>query len=64
MAPHQWLLNLRVERGKEQLLNSDASLANIAIDCGFADQSHFTRVFTKHIGNSPGDGPPDFVPVS
>jgi AraC-like DNA-binding protein len=54
LAPHQWLLSLRVERAKEQLLNSDASLAEIAIDCGFADQSHFTRVFTKHVGASPG----------
>jgi AraC-like DNA-binding protein len=54
MAPHQWLLKVRVERAKEQLLNSDASLADIAVDCGFADQSHFTRVFTKHIDASPG----------
>jgi AraC-like DNA-binding protein len=54
MAPHQWLLSLRVERAKEQLLNSDASLAEIAIDCGFADQSHFTRVFTKRMRASPG----------
>ena len=55
MAPHQWLLSIRVKRAKEQLLNSDAPLADIAIDRGFADQSHFTRVFTKHIGNSPGE---------
>jgi AraC-like DNA-binding protein len=54
MAPHQWLLKIRVERAKEQLLNSDASLADIAVDCGFADQSHFTRVFTKHVDASPG----------
>ena len=54
IAPHQWLLKVRVERAKQQLLNSDASLADIAIDCGFADQSHFTRVFTKHVDASPG----------
>jgi AraC-like DNA-binding protein len=54
IAPHQWLLKLRLERAKEQLLNSDASLADIAVDCGFADQSHFTRAFTKGIGASPG----------
>jgi AraC-like DNA-binding protein len=54
MAPHQWLLSVRVERAKERLLHSDASLAEIAIDCGFADQSHFTRVFTKQIGVGPG----------
>ncbi len=55
MAPHQWLLSIRVQRAKEQLLNSDAPLADVAIDCGFADQSHFTRVFTKHTGDSPGE---------
>ena len=68
-APDQWLLALRVERAKEQLLNSGASLANIAIDCGFADQSHFTRVLTKQVGNSREMAPPtcdrlDFVAVT
>lgn len=29
-------------------------LAEIALDCGFADQSHFTRVFTREEGTSPG----------
>jgi AraC-like DNA-binding protein len=54
MAPHQWRLSFRVERAKEQLARLDASLADIAIDCGFADQSHFTRIFTKHAGCCPG----------
>jgi AraC family transcriptional regulator len=54
VAPHQWLLRLRVDRAKERLLISDASLADVAVECGFADQSHFTRVFTKQIGASPG----------
>jgi AraC-like DNA-binding protein len=54
IAPHQWLLGLRLARAKEQLLNTPASLAEIATDCGFADQSHFTRVFTKHEGSPPG----------
>ena len=61
MAPHQWLLSLRVERAKEQLLNSDASLSEIAIDSGFADQSHFTRVFMKHVGSSPGQWRREFA---
>jgi transcriptional regulator GlxA family with amidase domain len=30
------------------------SLAEIAIVCGFADQSHFTRVFGAHTGQAPG----------
>jgi AraC-like DNA-binding protein len=31
-----------------------ASLSVIALACGFADQSHFTRVFTRRVGLSPG----------
>ncbi|MDB5496304.1 MAG: helix-turn-helix transcriptional regulator, partial [Phenylobacterium sp.] len=31
-----------------------ASLSMIALACGFADQSHFTRVFTRRVGLSPG----------
>lgn len=54
MAPHQWLLHRRVEKAKAALRESQASLATIALDCGFADQSHFTRVFSKFVGISPG----------
>jgi AraC family transcriptional regulator len=54
MAPHQWLLKRRVERAREAMRNTNASLADIALTCGFADQSHFTRVFSKVSGVSPG----------
>ena len=36
------------------LLGSALSLAEVALACGFADQSHFTRVFTRTVGTSPG----------
>ncbi len=54
-APHQWLLHRRVERAKAALRNGTDSLAAIALSCGFADQSHFTRVFTRLAGLSPGE---------
>ncbi|HVP85666.1 MAG TPA: AraC family transcriptional regulator [Rhizomicrobium sp.] len=54
MAPHQWLLFRRVEKSKALLRNVRLSLADVALVCGFADQSHFTRVFTKFVGISPG----------
>lgn len=54
MAPHQWLLQRRVEKAKDLLRDVKLPLADIAIACGFADQSHFTRVFTRSIGISPG----------
>lgn len=52
--PHRWLLKHRVERAKELLRNSTSPLADVAFACGFADQSHFTRVFTAVVGVSPG----------
>jgi AraC-like DNA-binding protein len=43
-APHQWILSQRVERARGLLMKTDMSLADVALACGFADQSHFTRV--------------------
>jgi AraC family transcriptional regulator len=51
--PHQWLLTQRVERAKQLLLNTDQSLCDIALATGFADQSHFTRVFSQRVKASP-----------
>ncbi|MEP7313374.1 MAG: AraC family transcriptional regulator [Pseudomonadota bacterium] len=52
--PHRWLLLQRVLHAKSLLRDADRSLADIASACGFADQSHFTRVFTGIVGASPG----------
>jgi AraC family transcriptional regulator len=51
--PHQWLLHQRIERAKQLILNTDEPLCAIALDTGFADQSHFTRVFSRRVGASP-----------
>jgi AraC-like DNA-binding protein len=52
--PHRWLLHRRAERAKELLRGTDATLAETALACGFADQSHFSRVFARIVGVSPG----------
>jgi len=54
MPPHRWLLKHRVDRAKELLKNHALSLADVALSCGFADQSHFTRVFSNLTGCAPG----------
>jgi AraC family transcriptional regulator len=54
MPPHRWLLQRRVDKAKELLRGTNVSLAEIALDCGFADHSHFTRVFTRAVGIGPG----------
>ena len=56
MTPHRWLTERRVDRAKSLLREDSASLAQIALECGFADQSHFTHVFTAVVGASPGVG--------
>jgi len=54
VPPHRWLLRHRVKKANDLLQNSTMSLTDIAMACGFADQSHFTRVFTAASGRSPG----------
>jgi AraC-like DNA-binding protein len=54
IPPHRWLRQFRVDRAKELLFGSRLSLAQIAYDCGFSDQSHFTRVFSAAVGITPG----------
>jgi AraC family transcriptional regulator len=54
VAPHNWLLTRRVEVAKEKLRDDRLSLLDVALACGFADQSHLTRVFTRMVGASPG----------
>jgi AraC-like DNA-binding protein len=51
--PHQWLLDERVARAKQLILNTKQSLSEIALETGFADQSHFTRVFSQRMKASP-----------
>ncbi|MGV7212929.1 helix-turn-helix transcriptional regulator [Bradyrhizobium sp. UFLA05-112] len=54
MAPHQWLQYRRMEKAKQLLKTSSASLSSVALDCGFADQSHFNRTFSRFVGVTPG----------
>jgi AraC family transcriptional regulator len=54
LAPYQWLMRHRIEAAKSAMQDARLSLADIALACGFSDQSHFTRVFSKQMGISPG----------
>ncbi len=46
---------LRVAWAQEQLLRPGASMADLALAAGFADQSHFARVFRRVLGLTPGE---------
>lgn len=53
ITPYQFLLNRRLAEAEKKLL-ANQSIASIAFDLGFNDQAHFTRVFKKHFGKTPG----------
>ncbi|MEP6721184.1 MAG: AraC family transcriptional regulator [Variovorax sp.] len=52
-TPHAWLVTQRVDAARRLLRQPNLPIAEIAATCGFADQSHLTRVFSAHIGTSP-----------
>lgn len=52
-TPHAWRTAQRIEAAQQMLRNDDASLPEVAIACGFADQSHLTRVFGARVGTPP-----------
>lgn len=54
-TPHQWVLEQRIEHARMLLRKSTWSLAEIAIACGFSDQSHFSRTFSQLVGTPPGN---------
>ena len=54
-TPHRWLLDRRVDEAKNLMLHSGMRLSEIALDCGFGDQTSFNRAFKKIAGTSPGD---------
>jgi len=53
-APHRYLLTLRLEHARRLLEAPNAALSDIAQRTGFADQAHFTRLFKREFGVTPG----------
>jgi AraC-like DNA-binding protein len=54
MPAHRYLMTRRIELALELLKVKTLSIPEIALKCGFVDQSHLTRVFASHTGSSPG----------
>jgi AraC family transcriptional regulator len=53
MPPHRWLTIRRIEMAKSLLLRNKLTMTEIAAASGFADQSHFARVFGRTVGELP-----------
>jgi AraC family transcriptional regulator len=52
LPPHQFLMQLRVERAK-RMLAGGTTIIEIALACGFTHQEHMTRIFRRAVGMTP-----------
>ncbi len=52
-SPHQFVLRQRIERAQRLLKQSSVPLSRVALESGFANQSHFTQVFKRYLGLTP-----------
>ncbi|MBD2070075.1 helix-turn-helix transcriptional regulator [Leptolyngbya sp. FACHB-671] len=53
VSPYHYLLQQRVERAKQLLLQNQLSIADIALEVGFSNQSHLCFHFKRSVGTSP-----------
>jgi ribose 5-phosphate isomerase B len=53
LAPHQFVLQERINRSKELLRQDDARIVEVALAVGFENQAHFTTVFGNLVGMTP-----------
>lgn len=53
MTPHRYLIQQRVERAKQLLRQKEGAIAHVAMECGFANPSHFAKHFRQYTGVTP-----------
>lgn len=54
LTPYSFVLRVRVDCARQMLLTTKLPLAEIALACGFSNQSHFCTTFKKFTGQTPG----------
>jgi len=52
-SAHEYLTRRRIEVAQSLMLTTREPLCAIALRCGLSDQSHFTRVFRRIVGETP-----------
>ena len=55
LTPQKYLRKLRLRMASRALAYTSQALVEVAVSCGFADQSHFTREFRRQFGRTPRD---------
>jgi AraC family transcriptional regulator len=53
-TPYHFLRTRRLERARQLLTDNAMPLAELALECGFANQAHFTAAFSREVGIPPG----------
>ncbi len=53
ISPHRWILLCRLKLAKELLTSTDGSIADIAMQCGFVNNSHFIATFRRYYNITP-----------
>jgi len=53
LSPQDWIRCQRIARAKQLIRDTDLSLTQISLECGFCDQAHFCHIFTRCEGITP-----------
>lgn len=53
VTPSRYLIDLRLQRGRELLSTTDLGVMEVAVACGFLSSSHFSKTFVSKFGVSP-----------
>ncbi len=53
MSPNHFIRHLRLQKSKQLLGNTDDTILNISMNCGFSDPSYFAKVFKQEFGITP-----------
>ena len=52
-SPKRYYMELRLGRARNLLMQTDMSVINVALACGFASPSHFSKCYRAHFGTTP-----------
>jgi AraC-like DNA-binding protein len=53
VAPHRYIVQLRLELAQSLMRSTNEPLCDIALACGLTDQAHLTKLFRRHVGQTP-----------
>lgn len=53
VSPYQYVLQQRINKAKQLLKQRQLTITDVALECGFANQTHFTKYFRKLAGTTP-----------